>query len=122
MANAIVSQSGGPTGAINASLVGVIEQACKHNEIANLYGAVHAVAGIVKEDFIDLKTLSADILERVAASPSSGAGSSRDKPDGVLRKGTGGIQEAGSDTFTISAANDSANTCHIINEMAQKRL
>ena len=44
--NAVVGQSGGPTGVINASLVGVIEEARKHPEIQNIYGAVHAVAGI----------------------------------------------------------------------------
>ena len=66
MANAIVSQSGGPTGVINASLVGVIEEAVKHSEIDNLYGAVHAVAGIVKEDFVDLKKLS---MERARFEP-----------------------------------------------------
>ena len=32
-ANAVVGQSGGPTGVINASLVGVIEEAKKHLEI-----------------------------------------------------------------------------------------
>ncbi|NLW84733.1 MAG: 6-phosphofructokinase [Phycisphaerae bacterium] len=121
MANAIVSQSGGPTGAINASLVGVIEQACKHNEIANLYGAVHAVAGIVKEDFIDLKTLSADILERVAASPSSALGSSRDKPDAAYcEKVLAVFKKRDIRYFYYIGGNDSANTCHIINQMAQK--
>ena len=54
-ANAVVGQSGGPTGVINASLVGIIEEASKHPEIKNLYGAVHAVAGIVKDEFVDLK-------------------------------------------------------------------
>jgi len=68
-ANAVVGQSGGPTGVINASLVGVIEEAQKHPEIENLYGAIHAVAGIVKDEFIDLKKLSAKTLEVVAASP-----------------------------------------------------
>ncbi|MHC4657820.1 MAG: 6-phosphofructokinase, partial [Planctomycetota bacterium] len=80
-ANAVVGQSGGPTAVINESLVGIIEEANKHPQIENLYGAVHAVAGIVKEDFIDLKKLSADMLEKVAASPCSALGSSRDKPD-----------------------------------------
>jgi len=121
MANAIVSQSGGPTGAINASLVCVIEQACKHNEIANLYGAVHAVAGIVKEDFIDLKKLSADILERVAASPSSALGSSRDKPDAAYcEKVLAVFKKRDIRYFYYIGGNDSANTCHIINQMAQK--
>ncbi|MBN2315916.1 MAG: 6-phosphofructokinase, partial [Sedimentisphaerales bacterium] len=80
-ANAVVGQSGGPTGVINASLVGVIEEARKHPEIQTLYGAVHAVAGMVKGDFIDLGTLSAETLDVVAASPSSAIGTSRDKPD-----------------------------------------
>jgi 6-phosphofructokinase 1 len=42
-ANAVVAQSGGPTAVINASLVGVIEEANKHPEIENLYGSLHAV-------------------------------------------------------------------------------
>ena len=44
-ANAVVGQSGGPTAVINESLVGVIEEAKKHPEIENLYGALNAVAG-----------------------------------------------------------------------------
>ena len=118
-ANAVVGQSGGPTGVINASLVGVIEEAVKHAEIENLYGAVHAVSGIVKEDFIDLKKLSADTLEKVAASPAAALGSSRDKPDAeyctkileVFKKQNIGY-------FFYIGGNDSANTCFIINNMA----
>ncbi len=121
MANAIVSQSGGPTGVINASLVGVIEEVCKHNEIKNLYGAVHAVSGIVKEQFIDLKKLSKDTLETVAASPSSALGSSRDKPDAAYcEKILGVFKKKDIRYFYYIGGNDSANTCHIINEMAQK--
>ena len=67
-ANAVVGQSGGPTAVINASLVGVIEEASKHPEIQNIYGAIHAVVGMVKDDFIDLTKLSAETLELVAAS------------------------------------------------------
>lgn len=121
MANAIVSQSGGPTGVINASLVGVIEQACKHNEIKNLYGAVHAVAGIVKEHFIDLKKLSKETLERVAASPSSALGSSRDKPDeAYCEKILAVFKKWDIRYFYYIGGNDSANTCYIINTMAEK--
>ncbi len=121
MANAIVSQSGGPTGVINASLVGVIEQACKQTEIDNLYGAIHAVAGIVKEHFIDLKKLSAETLECVAASPSSALGSSRDKPDAAYcEKILAVFKKRDIRYFYYIGGNDSANTCHIINEMAQK--
>jgi len=118
-ANAVVGQSGGPTGVINASLVGVIEEANKHPEIKNLYGAVHAVAGMVKEDFIDLKKLSADTLEKVAASPSSALGSSRDKPDTeYCAKILEVFKKHNIRYFFYIGGNDSANTAHIINTIA----
>ena len=118
-ANAVVGQSGGPTGVINESLVGVIEEANKHPEIENLYGAIHAVAGIVKEDFIDLKKLSADTLEEVAASPCSALASSRDKPDDeYCAKILDVFKKRNIRYFFYIGGNDSANTCHIINTVA----
>ncbi len=119
-ANAVVAQSGGPTAVINASLVGVIEEAKKHPEIANLYGAIHAVAGVVKDQFINLKKLSAKTLDMVAASPSSALGTSRDKPDeqycaNILEV----FKKRDVRYFFYIGGNDSANTCFIINNMAQ---
>ena len=120
-ANAVVGQSGGPTGVINASLVGVIEEAHRHPEIENLYGAIHAVAGIVKDEFIDLKKLSAETLEVVAASPSSAIGTSRDKPD---EKYCANILEVFKKRniryFFYIGGNDSANTAYILNTMADE--
>ncbi|MEN8126177.1 MAG: 6-phosphofructokinase [Planctomycetota bacterium] len=121
MANALVSQSGGPTGVINASLVGVIEEASKQKAIDNLYGGVHAVAGIVKEHFVDLKQISVDTLETVAGSPSSALGSSRDKPDeAYCEKILDVFKNRGIRYFYYIGGNDSANTCYIINTMAEK--
>ncbi|MBW8002349.1 MAG: 6-phosphofructokinase [Planctomycetes bacterium] len=118
-ANAVIGQSGGPTGVINASLVGVIEEAAKHPEIENLYGAVHAVAGMVKEDFIDLKKVSAEKLEVIASSPSSALGSSRDKPDEqYCAKILEVFKKRNIRYFFYIGGNDSANTAHIINTMA----
>ncbi len=120
-ANAVVGQSGGPTGVINASLVGVIEEAKKHPEIENIYGAIHAVAGMVKDDFIDLGKLTADELEVVAASPSSAIGTSRDKPDKeycarILEV----FKKRNIRYFFYIGGNDSANTAHILNTMADE--
>jgi 6-phosphofructokinase 1 len=118
-ANAVVGQSGGPTAVINESLVGVIEEANKHPEIENLYGAVHAVAGIVKEEFVDLTKLSAETLEKVAASPCSALGSSRDKPDAeYCAKIFEVFKKRDIRYFFYIGGNDSANTAHIINTMA----
>lgn len=120
-ANAVVGQSGGPTGVINASLVGVIEEAHKHPEIENLYGAIHAVAGIIKDEFIDLKKLSADTLEVVAASPSSAIGTSRDKPDEeYCEKILEVFKKRNIRYFFYIGGNDSANTAYILNTMADK--
>jgi len=120
-ANAVVGQSGGPTGVINASLAGVIEEAKKHPEIENLYGAVHAVSGMVKENFIDLKKLSSETLERAAGSPSSALGSSRDKPDAeYCSRILDVFKKRNIKYFFYIGGNDSANTAYIINTMAAK--
>ncbi len=119
--NAVVGQSGGPTGVINASLVGVVEEARKHPEIHTLYGAIHAVVGMVKDDFIDLGKLSAETLETVAASPSSALGSSRDKPDAAYcRRILEVFKKRDIRYFFYIGGNDSANTAHILNTVAEE--
>lgn len=118
-ANAVVAQSGGPTGVINASLVGVIEEAKKHPEIENIYGSMHAVAGMVKDDFIDLGKLSAETLELVAASPSSAIGTSRDKPDAeYCARIMEVFKKRNIRYFFYIGGNDSANTAYILNNVA----
>lgn len=119
--NAVVGQSGGPTGVINASLVGVVEAAERHPGIEKVYGAVHAVAGMVKGDFIDLGMVGSDVLETVAASPSSALGSSRDKPDEeYCRKILEVFKEKNIRYVYYIGGNDSANTAHILNTVADQ--
>lgn len=118
-ANAVVGQSGGPTGTINASLAGIIEEVCKHDEIENLYGSIHAVQGIVNEDFVDLKNLSVAVLEGIASCPSSALGSSRDKPDREYCERIFNVfKKRNVRYFFYIGGNDSANAAHIINVMA----
>lgn len=118
-ANAVVGQSGGPTGVINASLVGVIEEVCKHEEIQDLYGAMHAVDGIVKEDFVDLKRISVQDAAGIASCASAALGSSRTKPDEALcRRIFDVFKKRNVRYFFYIGGNDSANTAHIINLMA----
>jgi len=120
-ANAVVGQSGGPTGVINATLVGIIEEAHRHPEIENLYGAIHAVEGMAKDEFIDLKKLSADTLKEVAASPCSALGSSRKKPDKeYCTKILEVFKKRNIRYFFYIGGNDSANTAHILNTMADE--
>jgi len=120
-ANAVVGQSGGPTAVVNASLVGVIEEAKRHPEIKMLYGAVHAVAGIAKDHFIDLKRLSFGTLKAIVASPSAALGSSRDKP---TPESCAQILEVFKKRdvryFFYIGGNDSANTTHILKTTADQ--
>lgn len=74
---ALVAHSGGPTPVINASLLGVVEEARKQHDIAKLYGAAYGLDGVLREDFIDLFAQSADTLQAIAAMPSSALGTSR---------------------------------------------
>lgn len=119
--NAVVSQSGGPTAVINASLVGVIEAAQANPNIDKIFGAVHAVAGMKADNFVDLTDIDAQTLEIVAASPSSALGSSRDKPNADYVKAIVEVLQARNIRyFYYIGGNDSANTCKIVNEEAQK--
>ena len=79
--NAIIGQSGGPTAVINQSLVGVIQAMSGLKQVGRLIGARLGVRGIIEENFVDLKGLGDNLLERVAATPAAALGSSRDKPD-----------------------------------------
>lgn len=73
----LVVHSGGPTPVINASLVGVIEEARKHPEIAGLYGAAYGLDGVLRENFIDLFAQNQETLRAIASTPSSALGTSR---------------------------------------------
>ncbi len=106
---------------INASLVGIIEEAKKHPEIENIYGAVHAVAGMVKDEFVDLSRVPAETLEIVATSPSSALGTSRDKPDAeYCRRILEVFKKRNIRYFFYIGGNDSANTAHILNTVADE--
>ena len=64
--NAVIGQSGGPTAVINQSLVGAIQEAKKAGHISELLGARHGVRGIINSDFIPLKNVPDELLERIA--------------------------------------------------------
>ena len=55
--NIAVAQSGGPTCAINASLVGVFRESLKEPTIDAIFGSINGVEGIIHDHLIDLKTM-----------------------------------------------------------------
>ncbi|MEM1108201.1 MAG: 6-phosphofructokinase, partial [Planctomycetota bacterium] len=122
--NAVIGQSGGPTAVINQSLVGVVEAlqasiTAGEGKINKILGAHHAVAGMVKDDYIDLTTRTQDFLDRIADTPSSALGSSRDKPDAAYCKRIfESFAKQDVRYFFYAGGNDSSDTCRIIAEMA----
>jgi 6-phosphofructokinase 1 len=118
---AVIAQGGGPTAVINQSLVGAVLQARKYTCIENIYGALHGVSGIVKEDFFDLTQATTHNLEKVASSPSSAMCSTRDKPDAEYCTRIFKVLKAHNVRyFYYIGGNDSADTCKIVNENASK--
>ncbi len=82
--NIAVAQSGGPTCAINASLLGVIKEALKNPDIEAIYGSINGIEGIIKDELVDLKTAirSNEDMELLRQTPSTVLGSCRYKlPD-----------------------------------------
>ena len=118
--NAVVGQSGGPTSVINQSLVGVIEEARKSGQhIKKLLGCRHGVRGIVADDYIELNDVPADLLEKIAGTPSSALGSTRDKPDAeYCRKIMENFKKNDVRYFFYIGGNDSADAARIVQEMA----
>lgn len=118
--NAVIGQSGGPTGVINQSLVGAILEARRHRSIQNFFGARHGVQGILDEDLIELDMESEENLERIGASPSAALGSVRKKPtEGECRDMFRVLEAHDVRYFFYIGGNDSAETAHILESVAR---
>ncbi len=117
----VIGQSGGPTAVINQSLVGAVLAARKQPNITGILGAHHGIAGIMKEDFIDLTTQSVEQLELVATTPAAALGSVRLKPGKAeCEKVFEVFKKNDVRYFFYIGGNDSAETAHIIAEMAKE--
>ncbi|MBF0369833.1 MAG: 6-phosphofructokinase [Magnetococcales bacterium] len=117
----LVAQGGGPTAVINQSLVGAVLEARKFQQVEHVYGALHGVRGIVDEAFLDLTQETTHNLERVAATPGSALGSTRDKPDAAYCSEIFQVLKAHQIRyFFYIGGNDSSDTLRIVSDFAQK--
>ncbi|MBF0096519.1 MAG: 6-phosphofructokinase [Magnetococcales bacterium] len=118
----LVAQGGGPTAVINQSMVGAVLEARKFSLVERVYGALHGVQGIVNEDFLDLTQETTHNLERVAATPGSALGSTRDKPDDAYCAEILKVLMAHNiRCFFYIGGNDSSDTLRIVQEFAQRQ-
>ncbi len=117
----VIAQGGGPTAVINQSLVGAVLEARKFPEVTRVWGARHGVRGIVAETFVDLSEATTHNLERVAQTPSSALGSTRDKPDAEYCQRIFKVfRQHDVRYFFYIGGNDSSDTVRIVNEHADQ--
>jgi len=82
--NIAVAQSGGPTCAINASLLGVYRQALKEESIEHVFGSINGIEGILKDELVNLNAVvrTNEDMSLLRQTPSTVLGSCRYKlPD-----------------------------------------
>lgn len=107
---ALLAHSGGPTSVINASLLGVVEQA-RRSGIPGLLGARFGLDGILREDFIDIYRQPDEILQAVGRAPSSALGTSRRKvTPGELERIAAILRSHGVRYFFYTGGNGSMGT------------
>src|SRR5690606_3979532 len=115
----LIAQGGGPTAVINQSLIGAVLEAKKHG--LEVLGARHGIKGIVKEDFINLSQVDDAKLNRIAETPASALGSTRDKPNEEYCTNILNIfKKHDIRGFFYIGGNDSSDTLRIIMEMASR--
>ncbi|MBR5513633.1 MAG: 6-phosphofructokinase [Ruminococcus sp.] len=122
--NIAVAQSGGPTCAINASLVGVFKEALKEPQIDAIFGSVNGIEGIINDHLVDLKSLilTNDDMELLRQTPSTVLGSCRYKlpdyteDDSVYKKILETLQQRQIGAFFYIGGNDSMDTVNKLSE------
>ncbi|MFP4374902.1 MAG: diphosphate--fructose-6-phosphate 1-phosphotransferase [Spirochaetaceae bacterium] len=111
--NAIIGQSGGPTAVINASLAGAIAAATGSARIGRIYGMRYGIRGLLDDHIIDLSSLGADRLARLARTPSSALGSTRYKlADDDLPAVLEALRARDIRYFFLIGGNDTMDTIH----------
>jgi ATP-dependent phosphofructokinase / diphosphate-dependent phosphofructokinase len=118
--NLIIGQSGGATAVINASLVGAVEAALAEERIDSIYGMLHGIEGLLKEDLIDLRRQPSSIWSRLLHTPSAALGTCRYKlkdedPERVIDI----LRRYNIHYMLYTGGNDSADTTHRLAQAAQ---
>jgi 6-phosphofructokinase 1 len=128
--NLLVAQSGGPTAVINASLAGVIQEAGRHGCIEEIYGGANGIAGILKEELIDINEQKARTIEGLKYTPAAALGTCRYKIDFKKKPEAAAkdmdrlfevFQAHNIRYFFYIGGNDSQDTAHKIHEQAVSR-
>jgi 6-phosphofructokinase 1 len=118
--NLIIGQSGGATAVINASLVGAVKAALAEERIDSIYGMLHGIEGLLKEDMIDLRRQPSSVWSRLFYTPSAALGTCRyqlkdEDPERVIAI----FRQHDIHSLLYIGGNDSADTAHRLALAAQ---
>ena len=118
--NLIIGQSGGATAVINASLVGAVEAALADARIDGIYGMLHGIEGLLKDELIDLRRQPGDVWSRLLHTPSAALGSCRYKlQEGDAEQAIELLRRYDVHYLLYIGGNDSADTAHHLALTAQ---
>lgn len=115
MSSLIICQSGGPTSAINSTLVGVIKEARKHPEITKILGSRFGINGVINNNFYEIT--SDNTLTNWNITPGAILGSARIKlknyqdDSTTYNKILKSLQDNDVHYFIFIGGNDSMDTC-----------
>ena len=126
LVNIAVGQSGGPTTVINASLYGVIKEACDNNDkIDKIYGMINGIEGFIEGKVIDIVgEVSEDEIELLKHTPAAYLGSCRYKlpesmEDSIYRIIFEKFDKLNIKYFIYIGGNDSMDTVHKLSVYAK---
>ncbi len=122
--NIVVAQSGGPTCAINASLLGVIKGGYEEKCIEKVYGSLNGIEGILYGNLIDISEFikNDEDMALLRQTPSSALGSCRyklpdpEKDPATYEKIVARFEEYGIGAMFYIGGNDSMDT---VNKMSK---
>ncbi len=127
--NIVVAQSGGPTCAINASLLGVIKQGFKEESIDKVYGSLNGIEGILYGNLIDVSNYikNEEDMALLRQTPSSALGSCRyklpdpDKDPDTFMKIVDRFEEYEIGAMFYIGGNDSMDTVNKLSKFLSER-
>ncbi len=116
--NIAIAQSGGPTAAINASLVGVFKQGLLTEKIDAIFGSINGIEGIINDDLVNLKSIirTTEDMELLRQTPSTMLGSCRyklppvEEDEAVYDKILACFEKHRIEIFVYIGGNDSMDT------------
>ena len=119
--NLLVGQSGGTTAVINASLVGVAEEAIDSTAVGAVIGMRHGIEGLLREELIDLGRQPVGTFARLRRTPSAALGTCRHKLSADdLDRALAIIRRYAVRYFLYIGGNDSADTAHRLHLRARE--